>query len=144
MAAFAVDKAFKHRIAMYLEGRLPTNCDTCGTCSSACPVHQAVVEFDPRKFIRMINLGYKEELLGNTAIWYCALCNTCTVVCPQDVRFKQIMEVLQKVALAEGYVEPLFVEALKKIERECQAHRCEKIAARLLELNPGLKKTQTT
>ena len=89
----------------------------------------------------MINLGYKEELLGNTVIWYCALCNTCTVACPQDVRFKQIMEVLHKVALAEGYVEPSFVEELKKIEQECQAYRCDKIASRLIELNPDLKKT---
>jgi len=140
----AIDKTFKHKIAGYLEGRLPTNCDTCGTCSAACPVHQAVAGFDPRKFIRMINLGYKDELLGTTAIWYCALCNTCTVVCPQDVQFKQIMEILHKVALAEGYVEPPFVEELKKIERECQAYRCEKIASCLLELNPDLKKTEVT
>jgi heterodisulfide reductase subunit C len=140
----AIDRDFKHKIAKYLEGRLPTNCDTCGTCSSACPVHQAIADFDPRRFIRMINLGYKDELLGNTAIWYCALCNTCTVACPQDVQFKQIMEILHKVAIAEGYVEPAFVEELKKIERECQAYRCEKIASRLLEMNPELNKTETS
>lgn len=142
VAEEAIDREFKHKVAQYLEGNLPTNCDTCGTCSSACPVHQAIPGFDPRRFIRMINLGYKDELLQNTGIWYCALCNTCTVVCPQDVRFKQIMEVLHKIALAEGYVEPSFLEALKKIERECQAHRCEQIATRLIELNPGLKKTE--
>lgn len=90
----------------------------------------------------MINLGYKDELLQNTAIWYCALCNTCTVACPQDVRFKQIMEVLHKIAVAEGYVEPSFLEALKKIEQECQAYRCEQIASRLIELNPELQKTE--
>ena len=140
----AIDRDFKNRIAKYLEDRLPTNCDTCGTCSSACPVHHALAEFDPRKFIRMINLGYKDELLGSTSIWYCALCNTCTVACPQDVRFKQIMEILHKVAIAEGYVEPSFLEDLKKIERECQTYRCEQIASRLLSLNPDLKKTPTT
>jgi heterodisulfide reductase subunit C len=142
VAEQAIDREFKHKVAEYLEGRLPTNCDTCGTCSSACPVHQAIPSFDPRRFIRMINLGYKEELLKNTAIWYCALCNTCTVACPQDVRFKQIMEVLHKIALAEGYVEPSFLEALKEIERECQAYRCEQIATRLIELNPELQKTE--
>ena len=141
MAEEAIDRGFKHKIAEYLGGRLPTNCDTCGTCSSACPVHQAVPGFDPRRFIRMINLGYKEELLNNTAIWYCALCNTCTVVCPQDVRFKQIMEILHKIAVAEGYVEPSFLERLKEIERECQAYRCEQIATRLIELTPQLQKT---
>jgi len=144
VADSAIDMQFKHRIAQYLEGRLPTNCDTCGTCSSACPVHLTVAEFDPRRFIRMINLGYKDELLGNTAIWYCAMCNTCTVVCPQDVRFKQIMEILQKVALAEGYVPPSFVGELREIERQCQAYRCEQIASRLIELNPELQKTEVT
>jgi heterodisulfide reductase subunit C len=138
----AIDREFKHKIAEYLEGRLPTNCDTCGTCSSACPVHQAVPGFDPRRFIRMINLGYKEELLNNTAIWYCALCNTCTVACPQDVRFKQIMEILHKIAIADGYVEPSFLETLKEIEQECQAYRCEQIATRLIALNPEIKKTK--
>jgi heterodisulfide reductase subunit C len=92
----------------------------------------------------MINLGYKDELLGNAAIWYCALCNTCTVACPQDVQFKQIMEILHKVALADGYVEPSFVEELRKIERECQEYRCEKIASCLLELNSDLKKAEIT
>lgn len=142
VAEEAIDREFKHRVAQYLEGRLPTNCDTCGTCSSACPVHQAIPGFDPRRFIRMINLGYRDELLKSTAIWYCALCNTCTVACPQDVRFKQIMEVLHKIAIAEGYVEPSFLKALKEIERECQAYRCEQIATRLIELNPELKKTE--
>jgi heterodisulfide reductase subunit C len=140
--AAGIDKEFKYKVAKYLEGRLPTNCDTCGTCSAACPVHQHVPSFDPRKFIRMINLGYKDELLGKTAIWYCALCNTCTVACPQDVRFKQIMEVLHKVALAEGYVPPSFVDELRKIEQECQAYRCEQIASRLIESNPELKKSE--
>ena len=141
MAEPALDKQFKHRIAQYLEGRLPTNCDTCGTCSSACPVHQT---FDPRKFIRMINLGYKDELLENTAILYCALCDACTVVCPQDVRLKQIMEVLQQVALAEGYVPLSFVDEMREIERECQVYRCEKIASRFIELNPELQRTEVT
>jgi heterodisulfide reductase subunit C len=142
VAEEAIDREFKHRVAQYLEGRLPTNCDTCGTCSSACPVHQAIPNFDPRRFIRMINLGYKDELLQNTAIWYCALCNTCTVACPQDVRFKQIMDVLHKIAIADGYVEPSFLRTLKEIERECQAYRCEQIATRLIELNPELQKTE--
>jgi heterodisulfide reductase subunit C len=141
VAESAIDREFKHRIAKYLQGRLPTSCDTCGVCSSACPVHQAVPGFDPRKFVRMINLGYKDELLQHTAIWYCALCNTCTVACPQGVMFKQIMEVLQKIALAEGYVTPSFFEELKKIEQECQAYRCEQIASRLIESNPELQKT---
>jgi heterodisulfide reductase subunit C len=142
VAEAAIDKEFKHKVAKYLEGRLPTNCDTCGVCSSSCPVHQHVPGFDPRRFIRMINLGYKDELLGSTAIWYCALCNTCTVACPQDVRFKQIMEILHKVALAEGYVPPSFVDELRKIEQECQAYRCEQIASRLIESNPKLHKTE--
>jgi len=142
VAEAAINKEFKHKVAKYLEGRLSTNCDTCGVCSSSCPVHQYVPGFDPRKFVRMISLGYKDELLGSTAIWYCALCNTCTVVCPQDVRFKQIMEVLQKVAIAEGYVPPSFVDELRKIEQECQAYRCEQIASRLLASSSKLKKTE--
>ena len=54
------------------------------------------------------------------------------------------MEVLQKVALAEGYVTPSFVDELRSIERECQAYRCEQIATRLIELNPELQKTEVT
>jgi hypothetical protein len=60
----------------------------------------------------------------------------------QDVRFKQVMEVLQKVVLAEGYVRPSFVDRLRRIEQECQAHLCEQVASRLIEPNPKLHKTE--
>ena len=33
-------------------------------------------------------------------------------------------------------------EERRKIEEECQAYRCEKIASRLIESNPELKKTE--
>jgi hypothetical protein len=52
------------------------------------------------------------------------------------------MDVLHKIAIADGYVEPSFLRTLKEIERECQAYRCEQIATRLIELNPELQKTE--
>jgi len=88
----------------------------------------------------MITLGYKDRVLGSTTIWYCALCNTCTVVCPQDVRFKEVIEIIRKMAVAEKYVSPSFLDDLDQIEKECQVYRCEKIASRILELNPEIKK----
>jgi len=80
------------------------NCFACGGCSGACPVSQAISDFDPRKIIHMIRMGLEERLLGSDLLWYCSGCRSCVFVCPQDVSFADIMGALAKLALKKGYV----------------------------------------
>ncbi len=83
------------------------SCFSCGGCSGACPVSQAIPEFDPRKFIHMIRMGMEERLLGSDLIWYCSGCRSCVFVCPQDVSFADIMGELTTMAVEKEYVAPV-------------------------------------
>jgi heterodisulfide reductase subunit C2 len=80
------------------------SCFSCGACSGICPVSQAIPDFDPRKIIHMVRMGLAERLLSSDLLWYCSGCRSCVFVCPQDVRFAEIMKALAALALRKGYV----------------------------------------
>lgn len=61
------------------------NCLTCGMCSAGCPFNGVHDNADPRKFIRKVMLGMKEEVLNDTFIWACNQCARCTMDCPMNV-----------------------------------------------------------
>lgn len=99
-----LNPAFNNEVISTPGGEHLNNCFSCGACSGICPVSQAIPEFDPRKIIHMIRMGMKDRLLGSDSLWYCSGCKSCVFVCPQDVRFAEIMGALAKLALKEGYV----------------------------------------
>lgn len=85
-------------------GQFVQQCFSCGACSGVCPVSQAIPDFDPRKMIHMIRMGLKERLLSSDLLWYCSRCRSCVFVCPQDVRFAEIVVALRQLAFDQGYV----------------------------------------
>ncbi len=114
---------FKYQVARYPGGEFVNRCFACGTCTLSCPVSEVEPEYSPRKIIHMILLGLKEEVLSSSLIWYCMTCYRCYVRCPQDVRFPELMRVLRKIAVEEGYTNPGLVEELKDSEKQAQDQR---------------------
>lgn len=60
------------------------NCLSCGMCTGGC-VYSDVIDLDPRKFMRKVLLGMKEDLVNDPLLWYCTMCARCTVECPMEV-----------------------------------------------------------
>lgn len=110
----SVDPGFKFEIARRPGGENIKKCFACGTCTAGCPVFHVEHEYNPRKLIRMILLGLREQVLSSKIIWLCSQCYTCTANCPQDVDFSHIMMALRDMAVKEGYAPP---ELLEKVER---------------------------
>lgn len=65
-------------------------CVTCGICSSCCPV-SGVDQFDPRKLVRMISLGLKDETVDSRWPWICTMCGKCESVCPMGINISDII-----------------------------------------------------
>jgi heterodisulfide reductase subunit C len=65
-------------------------CLTCGTCAGGCPVADWE-GMDPRKVVRMIQLGLEEDVIRSNWIWNCTNCQRCTWACPMGVNFGQII-----------------------------------------------------
>jgi heterodisulfide reductase subunit C len=80
----------------------------------------------------MVLLGMKEKVLSSDFIWLCSLCNTCSFICPQDVRFSEVMGVLRDMAVKEGYVNPAFPQQIAAIDKFSQTVR-DKILQAIVE-----------
>jgi heterodisulfide reductase subunit C len=90
-------------------------CYSCGSCTAVCPVREVVDDFDPRRLIHMIILGLREQVLSSDLIWFCCQCNSCYFVCPQGIRFSRVASELQKIAMAEGFVDDDFIKRLSPV-----------------------------
>ncbi|MCK5324177.1 MAG: 4Fe-4S dicluster domain-containing protein [Desulfobulbaceae bacterium] len=109
------DPNFKNEIAEKIGLEEIKPCYSCSSCTGVCPVREIVDDFDPRRLIHMIILGMREEVLSSDLIWFCCLCNSCFHVCPQGIRFSRIATELQKMAVAENYVDDAFLDKLKPV-----------------------------
>jgi len=59
-------------------------CMTCSYCSSACPV-TGIDGFDPRKLVRLVNLGLEQDVVEARWPWICTMCGRCESECPMQV-----------------------------------------------------------
>jgi heterodisulfide reductase subunit C len=106
-----LDRDFKFELAAGDVIPDVTACFTCGTCTGACPIHEVYPDHDPRKIIRMLNLGMREKVLASPYIWYCSECFLCENNCPQKVKFSVAWDMLKHIAVNEGYAPPLSINA---------------------------------
>ena len=138
-----VDFNFKEEVAAQPGGENLKRCFACGSCTLSCPVAEVEESYSPRRIIHMILLGLKEEVLSSKAIWYCLTCYRCQVRCPQEVKYPEIMRVLRKMAVEQGYVEPEFVQAVQDIDRKAQEHR-RKLLKNLIQKEAEAQKAAAT
>jgi heterodisulfide reductase subunit C len=110
IAVSDLDRKFKFEVATSGVINDVTACFTCGTCTAACPLHEIYPEHDPRKIVRMLNLGIRDRVLGSPYIWYCSECFLCEKNCPQQVKFSVIWDILKRLATKEGYSPPLSID----------------------------------
>jgi len=123
----SLDPKFKEQLASRPGGEKVSNCYLCGSCTAGCPVSSIRKEYNPRRFMRMILLGMKDEVLSSPEIWQCSQCHICVAHCPQDVRFADIVRVLRQIALEEVYVTEELVEKVNQLDVELIRQRINKI-----------------
>lgn len=119
------DPQFKHDIAATPGGAGITACFACAGCSARCPVGGQRADYDPRRIIRLALMGAREQVLSSPLIWLCSSCYSCQEVCPQGVRFTEVLIAIKNLAVAAGYAPP----SLKAIARLLAGH------GRLLEVS---------
>ena len=125
------DNDFKNIVAAHPGGEHVLNCFLCGTCTAGCPVSEIEVSFNPRKIMRQILYGMKNETLSDGEIWKCYQCHTCVAHCPQDVRFADIVRALREIAVSEGIYENSFAEKVNEIDIKARKQRLEQIISLL-------------
>jgi heterodisulfide reductase subunit C len=98
------DAAFYKTIQKLPGGENVYRCWQCGSCTNACTMYAQNVDFNPRYWIYLTNLGLKDEIVKDKdIIWQCVSCNKCTNICPKDVRPEGVMKALATWLEMEGH-----------------------------------------
>ena len=118
-----LDPNFKYELAEEPGGENIKVCFSCGICTAGCPISEIDPNYSPRRIIRMVLLGMRDEVLSSDFIWLCSLCYTCYARCPQNVKFTDVMRALRTMAVREGYVHPSFPKQVERIDRFTQQLR---------------------
>ncbi len=126
-----MDTTFKDEIASQPGAESFMRCFTCGTCTASCPVAEVHEEYDPRKIIRMAILGMREQVLSSDILWMCSRCYTCHALCPQNVKFTDVISILRDMAIKEGYIPKERQEQAKELDKKIQDLRCKIIGNKL-------------
>lgn len=124
-----LDTQFKYDVAAYPGGENIKLCFACGTCTAGCPVSAVDPEFNPRKIIRQVLLGMRQEVLSSPVIWRCVQCYSCTAKCPQNVKFRDVMKALREMAAKEGYVRPELLQQVEQLDEFSQKLRRDLVNA---------------
>lgn len=112
-----LNRRFKDEIAKEHGGEHIQRCFTCGTCTVTCPVFAVEERYDPRKIIRMILLGMKDEVLTNDLIWLCSGCYSCYELCPCDVKITSVMAAARNIAVREGHIPSGIKGSVEQLEK---------------------------
>ncbi len=108
--ASELERNFKLEVTAHEGAQDITACFSCGTCTAGCPIHEVYPEHDPRKIVRMVNLGMSGRALSSPYIWYCSDdCFICEQRCPQKVKFSSVWDALENMAAEKGYPPPVSI-----------------------------------
>ena len=105
-------------------------CLQCLSCAGGCPFVEAMV-YRPNVIIRMVQYGFRQEVLESPDIWLCVGCNTCSIACPMAIDMPVLMDALREIAIETGArinetaILNFHREVLSSIQRYGRTHKLE-------------------
>lgn len=107
-----LDSKFKYKMSKMHGAEKVMVCFQCGTCTADCPIARFSDFYRPRRIARMVQLGLKDRLLLDSALWLCSKCFTCVDHCPQGVEIAGIVRVLRNMTVEDKNLLPLVYKEL--------------------------------
>lgn len=134
-----MDFSFAEEIMSYPGGEHLRKCFACGTCTAGCPISEIDEEYNPRRIIRQILFGLRDEVLTSPVIWYCLVCYRCYAHCPQKVNFPDLMRILRYIAIKRNYAKPDILDRINEIDKRLQILRHDLIS---YDIKKGISKVK--
>jgi heterodisulfide reductase subunit C len=123
LALSELDMSFCEELAAQPGGEHIRRCFACGTCAAGCPITEVDPNYNPRKIIRQVLFGMRQEVLSSPLIWYCLVCYRCYARCPQKVNFTDVMRALRYLAVKGRYASSDTLKRLEELDRFTQTLR---------------------
>jgi len=112
------DETFADQVRAIPGGEHLEMCYACGTCVSKCMIQQKVEpQYNPRRLLRLVMMGMREEAFKSPATWLCSACDLCYPACPQQIHISGVIGAVKQLAVEAGYTSPL--EAVTVDESLC-------------------------
>lgn len=127
------NKQVRDKIVSKLKGRELVNCFQCMRCTSGCTALK-LLELKPNEIIKLVNLGFVDELPSSDIIWTCVTCLKCVERCPQKASPYHIIMALRNLAVEkEAKVPEGYLKAVSQILETGLAEPPQKIVTRKME-----------
>lgn len=97
-----LDPSFTQEVVAEPGGEHLFLCYSCGTCMSTCLVKRYNSQFNPRKLIREVALGMREQALADPTYWLCSACDACYHRCPQGIHISDVMRAVRNISIRQG------------------------------------------
>ncbi len=87
--SYRIDPGITAQLGHY-GGQTAAKCFNCGNCTAVCSLSEEDAAV-PRRYIRYIQLGLKEKMLGSLDPWSCFYCGDCSRTCPREAEPGNLM-----------------------------------------------------
>jgi heterodisulfide reductase subunit C len=131
----------RRKVLRSLKGNEQTNCFQCMKCTSGCTALK-LLELEPHKVMKLVNLGLVDELVASDIIWTCVTCLKCVQRCPQKASPYHVIMVLRNLAVEkEARVPESYMKAVSQILETGLATTYQKVTTDKMETidRTGLK-----
>jgi heterodisulfide reductase subunit C len=123
----------RDKILARLSGKELVNCFQCIKCTSGCTALK-LLELKPHEIIKLVNLGFVDELPSSDIIWTCVTCLKCVQRCPQKASPYHVIIALRNLAVEkEAKVPEGYLKAVSQILETGQVETYQKIVTRKME-----------
>jgi heterodisulfide reductase subunit C len=124
----------REKILAKLSGRELINCFQCIKCSSGCTALK-LLELKPHEIMKLVNLGFVDDLTSSDIIWTCVTCLKCVQRCPQKASPYHVIMALRNLAVErEAKVPEGYLKSVSQILEIGLAEAVQEIVARKMEI----------
>jgi len=123
----------REKILARLGGKELVNCFQCIKCTSGCTALK-LLELKPHEIIKLVNLGFVDELASSDIIWTCVTCLKCIQRCPQKASPYHVIMALRNLAVErETKIPEGFLKAVSQILETGLAETVQRVTTRKME-----------
>jgi heterodisulfide reductase subunit C len=123
----------RDRVLSRLKTKELVNCYQCIKCTSGCTALK-LLELKPHEIMKLVNLGFVDELPTSDIIWTCATCLKCVQRCPQKASPYHVIIALRNLAVErEAKVPETYLKIVSQILETGLAEPPQKIVTRKME-----------
>lgn len=117
ITASSINPNFREELAAKTKNYDFSQCLACGMCTAGCPYSDIHEDQDPRKFMRKIILGLKDEIWQDPYLWYCTMCERCTVECPMNINVAVLVRTLRGASRTKDNI-PGYLQTIAEEHKE--------------------------